>query len=82
MSFAEPDSLRPLLTFLRFNTPAVIIGISEFVVAGCFFGNHLDAIRRWLYEYAGTAVVAAGAITLSLIVRRHLGRRERLTRRA
>ena len=64
------------LTFLRFNTPAVIIGISEFVLAGYFFGNHLDTIRAWLDEYAlASALAAAGLVALIMIVRRHINRR-------
>lgn len=69
------------LTFLRFNTPAVIIGISEFVLAGYFFGNHLDTIRAWLDDSAlALALAAACLIVLGLIVRRRIGRRARLER--
>lgn len=69
------------LTFVRFNTPAVIIGISEFVLAGYFFGNHLGAIRAWLNEYAlAAAFAAAGLIALIIIVRRHINRRDKLER--
>lgn len=69
------------LTFLRFNTPAVILGISEFVLAGYFFGNHLGALRAWLYAYAPTiAVSAAALIALIMIARRYVSSREKLER--
>lgn len=59
------------LTFLRFNTPAIIIGIGEFVLAGYFFGNRPDAIRAWLEDCAA----AAGLAAAGLIMRHRLGRR-------
>ncbi len=62
-------------TFLRFNTPAVIIGISEFVLAGGFFGRHLDAIRRWLGDSARVGLALGVAIVVGLIARRCLNRR-------
>lgn len=69
------------LTFLRFNTPAVIIGISEFVLAGYFFGDHLDTLRAWLDGYAPAIVLGAGGVlALVMLVRRHVNRRDRLER--
>ncbi|APZ42687.1 DedA family protein [Acidihalobacter ferrooxydans] len=69
------------VTFLRFNTPAVIIGISEFVIIGYFFGRHLDTILGWMHNYAPAfAVVVAGLIALILIVRRYFNWRAEIDR--
>ena len=69
------------LTFLRFNTPAVVIGISEFVIIGYFFGNHLQTILSWMHNYApAVALVAVGIIALILIVRRYFNWRSELDR--
>ncbi len=66
------------LTFLRFNTPAVIIGISEFVLTGYFFGSHLSAIGAWLDDCAPAAALAvAGLIAFGLLVRLRRGRPQR-----
>lgn len=60
-------------TFLRFNTPAVIIGISEFIVVGYFFGNHLAAILDWSRRYGISITVAAASLAaLTLLVRRRM----------
>ncbi len=59
-------------TFLRFNTPAVIIGISEFIIIGYFFGNYLPLILFWLQHYAPAfALGIIGIIALGLIVRHY-----------
>lgn len=61
-------------TFLRCNTPAVIIGISEFVLAGYFFGRHLETLRRGLDDVARIGLTVAAAIAVGLIARRCLNR--------
>jgi membrane-associated protein len=38
-------------TFLQFNTLGVILGISQFIVLGYFFGSHLHEILGWLERY-------------------------------
>lgn len=69
------------LTFLRFNTPAVVIGISEFVIIGYFFGNHLHDILFWMKNYApAAALVVVGLVALVLIVRRYFNWRAELDR--
>ncbi len=56
-------------TFVRFNTPAVLIGISEFVLAGYYLGAHVAALCIGL---PGEAAAAAALLTLAavLLVRR------------
>lgn len=69
------------LTFLRFNTPAVIIGISEFIVIGYFFGNHINTILAWLQNYApAVGLAVAGLIALLFIIRRYFNWRAELDR--
>ena len=69
------------LTFLRFNTPAVLIGIGEFVIAGYYFGKHLDAARAWLVDRAPViALIVAGWLALFMMLRRYLKRRTTLQR--
>ena len=64
------------LTFLRFNTPGVILGISGIVLAGYFFGNHLQALRSGFDAHAPALALAVVAlIALILAVRRHAGAR-------
>lgn len=43
-------------TFLRFNTLGVILGISQFIVLGYFFGSHLERVLGWFDSY-GLAVM-------------------------
>lgn len=62
-------------TFLRCNTPAVIIGISEFVLAGYFFARHLETLGRWLDDGARIGLAVAAAILVGLSARRSLNRR-------
>ncbi len=50
-------------TFLRFNTPAVIIGISQFILVGYFFGSYLPRILEWTAHY-GWPLAAVGAFLL------------------
>jgi membrane-associated protein len=38
-------------TFLRFNTLGVILGISQFILLGFFFGSHLDTVLDWFDRY-------------------------------
>ncbi len=57
--------------FLRFNTPAVIIGISEFIVLGYFFGNYIHVILDWLHRYG----LVIGFIVICLIAAFFLVRR-------
>ena len=45
-------------TFLRFNTLGVIIGISQFIILGYFFGSHLEEIFGWLDRYG--IIIAVG----------------------
>lgn len=69
------------ITFLRFNTPAVIIGISEFIIIGYFFGNHIHAILAWMHDYAPVAALSfIGLIALILIVRRYFNWRSEMER--
>ncbi|MGC8696853.1 MAG: DedA family protein [Halothiobacillus sp.] len=49
--------------FLTFNTPAVVIGISEFIVLGYFFGNYIHVIIDWLHQFG----LAIGFIFICLI---------------
>jgi membrane-associated protein len=68
-------------TFLRFNTPAVIIGISEFIIIGYFFGNHLGTILTGLHRYGlALGLILLGLAALFLIVRRYFDWRSRLDR--
>lgn len=68
-------------TFLQFNTPAVIIGISEFIVIGYFFGNHIGTILDVLHRYGlALAVILLGLVILVLIIRRYVDWRSRLDR--
>ncbi len=60
------------LTFLRFNTPGVILGISGVVFAGYFFGNHLEALRARFAVFAPVVILALIAVlALAVAVRRH-----------
>lgn len=62
--------------FLRFNTPGVLIGISEFVIAGYLLGNHLDTFRTWLNEHGlAVGLVIVGVIALVVVTRRHVSQR-------
>jgi membrane-associated protein len=38
-------------TFLRFNTLGVILGISQFILLGFFFGSHLETMLDWFGRY-------------------------------
>lgn len=51
-------------TFLRFNTLGVILGISQFILLGYFFGSHLEAILSWLDRYG--LLIAMGVVLLLL----------------
>ena len=51
-------------TFLRFNTLGVILGISQFIVLGYFFGSHLDLVLGWLDRFG----LAVGLSCLVLIL--------------
>jgi membrane-associated protein len=44
-------------TFLRFNTPGILIGIGQFIVVGYFFGEYLPSILAWADRF-GAAVLA------------------------
>ena len=60
-------------TFLRFNTPAVIIGY--------FFGNHIGTILSVLHRYGlALGLILLGLVILVLIVRRYFDWRSRLDR--
>lgn len=67
--------------FLRFNTPAVVIGISEFIILGYFFGNYIHIIVDWLHRYG----LAIGFIFICLVaaffvVRRYFDWRAKVQR--
>lgn len=49
-------------TFLRFNTPGVIIGIGEFIIVGYFFGSQLPAILAWLNRASFSITIAVTAL--------------------
>lgn len=60
--------------FLRFNTPAVIIGIGEFIIAGFFFGNYLPQILDWStrYKYYFYALLIVCVLIITLfVIKRH-----------
>lgn len=52
-------------TFLRFNTPAVIIGISQFVIVGYFFGSYLPRIIEWGAQYGWPLIALIVFIALA-----------------
>ena len=49
-------------TFLGFNTPGVLLGISEFLLAGYFLGRQLPALLHAAESYTATA----GAVAILL----------------
>jgi membrane-associated protein len=51
-------------TFLCFNSLGVVLGISQFILLGYFFGSHLDTIMGWLERYG--VVVATILLLMSL----------------
>jgi membrane-associated protein len=51
-------------TFLRFNTLGVILGISQFILLGYFFGSHLESILEWLDRYG--LLITVGVVSLLL----------------
>lgn len=52
-------------TFLRFNTLGVILGISQFILLGYFFGSHLQEVLGWLDRFG--LAVAASLVGLALL---------------
>lgn len=60
-------------TFVRYNTPAVMIGIGEFVVLGYFFGSYIRPLMYWLHQYGWAIVlVLVGLVGAFLFLRRFL----------
>ncbi len=51
-------------TFLRFNTLGVILGISQFILLGYFFGSHLTAVLNWLDRFGPMVFVACLGLAL------------------
>jgi membrane-associated protein len=52
--------------FLRFNTAGVILGISQFILLGYFFGSHLGTILQWFEHYGpliGASVLGIGLVS-------------------
>lgn len=68
-------------TFVRFNTPAVIIGISEFIILGYFFGSYIRPVLDWAHQY-GLAVVLffMGLVAAFFLLRRFLNWNKRVER--
>lgn len=57
-------------TFVRFNTPAVIIGIGEFIVLGYFFGSYIRPVLHWAHQYGlAVALVLVGLIAAFFLLR-------------
>jgi membrane-associated protein len=52
-------------TFIRFNTPAVILGIGQFIVVGYFFGAYLPTIVEYAERY-GTTIFSLLLVSLGL----------------
>jgi membrane-associated protein len=85
--FAGPISwLTPMLagthrmryaTFARYNTPAVVLGIGQFIVIGYLAGRHAGAAQDMLWRHAWV-VLPVAVVTLLLIFRvRHVSNRLR-----
>jgi membrane-associated protein len=52
-------------TFLRFNTLGVVLGISQFILLGYFFGRHLETILGWLDRYVVVLTITFFLLVLS-----------------
>ncbi|MHB8920196.1 MAG: DedA family protein [Halothiobacillus sp.] len=67
--------------FLRFNTPAVIIGISEFIILGYFFGNYIHLIIDWLHRYGLViGLIFVCVVGTFLVIRRYFDWRGQVQR--
>lgn len=68
-------------TFVRFNTPAVIIGISEFIILGYFFGSYIRPVLKWAHQYGlALALVVVGLIAAFFLLRHFLDWSRRVER--
>lgn len=68
-------------TFVRFNTPAVIIGISQFIILGYFFGSYIRPILNWAHQYGlAVALIVVGLIAAIFLLHRFLDWRKRVER--
>lgn len=64
--------------FLRYNTPAVILGISPFIAVGYFFGHYIPALLAWAHTAAlAVALGLIAALVLVTLARRRSGKRIR-----
>jgi membrane-associated protein len=67
------------ITFLRFNTLGVLIGIGQFILVGYFFGEHLEAILAWLDRFGLDIIITVTAlIALGVFAWRYLARLRKL----
>ena len=58
------------ITFLRFNSLGVVLGIGQFILLGYFFGTHLESILNWLDRFGLLILVLV--VGLSLIAWRFI----------
>lgn len=58
-------------TFVRFNTPAVIIGIGQFILLGYFFGSYIRPITAWLHHYGFAVVFVVLGLVAAFFLLRH-----------
>ncbi|MCX6736302.1 MAG: DedA family protein [Candidatus Parcubacteria bacterium] len=62
----------PYKTFFKYNIPAVIVGIGEFLIAGYFFGSNYKAALHFIQKEVSTIVgVALFLVVLYYIVIRN-----------
>ncbi|OZB74248.1 MAG: hypothetical protein B7X37_06280 [Halothiobacillus sp. 14-55-98] len=68
-------------TFVRFNTPAVIIGISQFIILGYFFGSYIRPLLNWAHQYGpALALIVVGLIAAFFLLRRFFSWQQRSER--
>ena len=66
----------PYGTFMRFNTPAVVLGIGQFILLGYLCGHHVGRVLALLQRGGWMLLLAALFIAVLIwIVRRHMGAR-------
>ena len=58
------------LTFVRYNTLGVVLGIGQFILLGYFFGTHLASILNWLDRFG--LMILGLIVGLSFIAWRYL----------
>jgi len=62
----------PYKTFFKYNIPAVIVGIGEFLVAGYFFGSNYETALHFIQKEVSTMLgVALFLIALYYIIKRN-----------